>query len=626
MKLLIHICLFIPFIGFAISLAIRRGREANMARLALVTMIGSLISIVAAVSYWLVGGGKPVNVHDLSLYDDKAGHFHFFLDFFMDRVTSVYLLVGATVGLVVVAFSRRYMHREHGYGRFFNTILFFYFGYVFTVLAGNLETLFMGWEMLGISSFLLIAFYRLRYMPVANAIKVFSIYRLGDVGMLLTMWMSHHLLHENVAIYQLNFDGNQTIILDHYGEALFLAIMIILAASAKSAQLPFSGWLPRAMEGPTPSSAIFYGALSVHAGVFLLLRTFPFWKGIVLARVLIGAIGLATAIVGSLIASTQSTIKGQVAYSALSQIGIMFIEVALGLEMVALFHFAGNAFLRTYQLLVSPSSVAYYMREQFYHYALPVYPSFRFPFMRRAYMGAYLFSIREWNLDILLFKLIFKPLKKLGKPLWFIRRKSVLYILLPVYALGIVLSYTHMVTIPYLRHGIAVVFGILALAVVVKSYNERASSRLAWILLVMTHFFIHLAISFNLDQPNFLEAVLYLGGVSLAGVVGYWCLDRVRVAEGRIIDLNGFHGLVRKHRFTALIFLLCCLGLTGFPITTTYLGEDLMLAHIDSNQYVLATVVSLSLVVLGIAAIRVYARVFLGKLTRDYHNKLELTY
>ena len=90
------------------------------------------------------------------------------------------------------------MHRESGYKRFFYTILFFYAGYTLAVFAGNLETLFIGWEILGLTSFLLVAFYRERYLPVKNAFKVFSIYRIGDVGIILAMWASHHLWHENI--------------------------------------------------------------------------------------------------------------------------------------------------------------------------------------------------------------------------------------------------------------------------------------------------------------------------------------------------------------------------------------------------------------------------------------------
>jgi NADH-quinone oxidoreductase subunit L len=161
------------------------------------------------------------------------------------------------------------------------------------IFSGNLETLFIGWEFLGISSFLLIAFYRNRYLPVRNAFKVYSLYRLGDVGLILAMWLSHHLFHHNITFKELPETGfcERTSSKPYVDGCVTISLMILLAAAVKSAQLPFSSWLPRAMEGPTPSSAIFYGSLSVHLGVFILLRTFPFWENQLSVRIIIGTLG-----------------------------------------------------------------------------------------------------------------------------------------------------------------------------------------------------------------------------------------------------------------------------------------------------------------------------------------------
>ena len=140
----------------------------------------------------------------------------------------------------------------------------------------------------------------------------------------------------------------------------------MLAAAAKSAQFPFSFWLPRAMEGPTPSSAIFYGSLSVHLGVFLLLRAFPLIENQMTVRILIAALGFFTFMIAVGTSRVQSSVKSQVAYSSISHIGFIFIEIALGFQILAIVHFIGNGFLRTYQLLISPSIVSYKIREQFY--------------------------------------------------------------------------------------------------------------------------------------------------------------------------------------------------------------------------------------------------------------------
>lgn len=211
------------------------------------------------------------------------------------------------------------MHLEPGYKRFFNTILFFYLGYNWTIFSGNFETLFVGWEILGISSFLLIAFYRERYLPVRNAVKVFTIYRIGDIGILAAMWASHHLLHENITFIKLmESESIAEILANHHGAAIFIGLSLLIAAAAKSAQFPFSSWLPRAMEGPTPSSAIFYGSLSVHFGVFLLLRTYAIWENEWIVKAAIIMVGLLTAIVATLIANVQATVKTQIAYASIS--------------------------------------------------------------------------------------------------------------------------------------------------------------------------------------------------------------------------------------------------------------------------------------------------------------------
>jgi NADH-quinone oxidoreductase subunit L len=141
-----------------------------------------------------------------------------------------------------------------------------------------------------------------------------------------------------------------------------LSLLLILAAAGKSAQFPFCFWIPRAMEGPTPSSAIFYDALSVHLGVFLLLRTQPIWGFEIASRLIVLSIGALTVLVASLSEQAQSNIKGQIAYASITQVGFMFIELALGLQSIVLVHFLGNAFLRCYQLLVSPSVVAHLLR------------------------------------------------------------------------------------------------------------------------------------------------------------------------------------------------------------------------------------------------------------------------
>jgi NADH:ubiquinone oxidoreductase subunit 4 (subunit M) len=399
--------------------------------------------------------------------------------------------------------------------------------------------------------------------------------------------------------------------------------MILIAASAKSAQLPFTAWLPRAMEGPTPSSAIFYGSLSVHIGAFLLMRTFPFWEHQVLIRWLTAAIGLSTAIIASQIARVQTTVKSQVAYSSASQIGIIFVEIAAGFEILALVHFAGNAFLRTYQLLISPSVVTYMIREQFYRDAESeqIVKSEPLSKLRQA---AYIMALKEWHLDSVIFTLFFKPLKGFKNILSFLSLKNLLFFLIPFYSLGIYLVYSEIHLTQLVRTYLATGTALLALILVVKAYNERQSARFAWLLIICAHFLIDLAVTFN-DQFDRREAAIYLSGIALSGLLGYYSLFRVKRYLNKSIDLHDFHGLVYQLPGAGLVFLFSALGLAGFPITTTFIGEDIILTHIEGDQVLLALFVALSFIIIGIALIRMYARVFLGSTTRNFQHKSDIT-
>lgn len=613
---ILQIFIFIPIIGFLISLLIPAKKETVISWVAFLAVGTQLFCLLSFVGYWLWNGHPTLNLKEIVLF--KSKDYEFLVDFCFDEITTVYLLVGAFLTFLVTIYSRYYLHREDGYKRFFNTILFFYIGYNITVLSGNFETLFIGWEILGISSFLLIAFYRNRYLPVKNAIKVFSVYRIGDIGLILAMWASHHLWHENITFLKLNnYELVHEHLQNHSFTGVFISLMILVAAAAKSAQLPFSSWLPRAMEGPTPSSAIFYGSLSVHVGVFLLLRTFPFWEYQISVRILIGLVGLLTSLVASMIARVQSSVKSQIAYSSIAQIGLIFIEVALGLEKLALFHFAGNAFLRTYQLLVSPSIVSYMIREQFYNF-VPRQNTIEDSLPKKLEYSIYLLSLKEWNLDLFMDYILWKPLKKVGRKLDFLTVKRLLLLFIPAYIIGLVL-YNIQEKLPSNIHFyLPILFSFIGLIMVLKAFSERKSARMSWLLIILNHFWITLAISFN-ERFEMEEVIFYLAGVVIMGTIGFMAIGRLKTLENKL-DLNKFYGHSYEHPKIAMVFLLACLGLTGFPITSTFIGEDLIFSHIHEDQIFLAFFISSSFILGGIAVIRLYARVFLGPHIKTYHE------
>jgi NADH-quinone oxidoreductase subunit L len=606
--------IILPLIAFIISFLIPEKNEKLVSKTTIGFIFIQLIFTIIYCTVWILNGREIQNLKEITII--KTEHYEFFIDFFFDNITAVYLLVGCILTFLVVRYSRDYLHREKGYKRFFNTILFFFLGYNITILSGNFETLFLGWEILGVSSFLLIAFYRERYLPVKNAVKVFSIYRIGDIGIILAMWGSHHLFHKNITFFQLqNF-----VVLDFHWEenyyfAIFISLCLVLAAAAKSAQIPFSTWLPRAMEGPTPSSAIFYGSLSVHLGVFLLLRTFPFWESILFMRIAIIFMGVTTAIMANYMAKVQSSVKSQIAYSSVSQIGIIFIEVGLGLEYLALFHFVGNAFLRTYQLLISPSIIIYKIREQFYNFVPKIKTNKPTDKLKNT---LYILSLKEFNLEYFLNLIIWQPLKKGANLFSFLNFKWLGILFAPLYFAGIYLYFNRLLTPIYLIENIPTVFTFIGMIMVFKSFSERKNPFIALFLLIINHFWIALAIIFN-EKIESKELFFYLNGVIITGIIGFLALYKLLKIEKKI-SLNFYNGHVYEHPKLSFMFLMAVLGVAGFPITTTFIGEDLIFSHIHNNQFLLATFVSISFVVTGISAIKLYARIFLGPHIKNYHD------
>lgn len=613
------ILVLLPVFAFLASIFLPPKNERLIAGFTSAVMGIHVTLLLSFLVYWFSLGHPTLDQKDWVLFRSQS--YEFFIDFCFDKITAVYALVGSFLTFIVSAYSKIYLHREPGYKRFFQTLLFFYCGYAITIFSGNMETLFVGWEILGISSFLLIAFYRDRFLPVKNALKVFSIYRIGDIGLILCMWMTHHLFHENITFLKLsNYEQVSDQLQQDSLNGIFISLMILLTAAAKSAQFPFSAWLPRAMEGPTPSSAIFYGSLAVHLGSFLLIRTYPFWEHQLSVLIVIGCLGVLTAIMASLTARVQSNIKSQIAYASIAQIGLMFLELSLGWKNIALFHFAGNAFLRTYQLLVSPSVVSYLIREMFYRFE-PTPNRYKKVVAKKFLYSLYVMSLKEWNLNNMMYVLYWNPIKWLGRQFKFLTLKHVLYFFVPLYVLGVLARYY----LPHL-HGtfiyyLPIVFSFIGLVMVLKAFTERSKARVSWVLVILNHFWVALAISFNEDF-KFVETLFYLSGIVGAGALGYYLIHRMALLEENI-DLTRFNGHVHKHPKMALLFLLCCLGLSGFPISPTFIGEDLVFSHIHPHQLMLAVFVSASFIMDGLSILRIYARVFMGP---HVHSVYEMGY
>ncbi len=611
MNQLLILFIGLPLLAFFISLFWQNKSEKPIGRIVRVTKVSYIILSVSFLTWWIFSGLEPVSYKLAILYQTE--HFVFAIQFYYDEITAVFSIVGALLFFLVATFSKYYMHRDQGYKRFFNTILLFAAGYNFIILSGNFETLFIGWEIKGLCSFLLIAFYRNRYLPVKNALKTVSNYRISDISLMLAMWMMHHLTHQNISFTQLSEAKEIATQTGHSSMALFIVCMIILAATVKSAQFPFTTWLPRAMEGPTSSSAIFYGSLSVHIGVFFLLRTHPFWEDMLWAKIAIIVIGASTAVVATLIARVQPTVKTQIAYSSAAQIGLMFIETALGFHWLVLIHFAGNAFLRTYQLLVSPSVLNYLVHHQYFHYTAPKQKP-----VSRLTASLYILNIKEWNLDSIMFRYLWSPFKWIGKQVRFFQS----YILIAVLAVtGILVLITAQldpgILQPYAAN-LPLILMSIALATILFSFAYRRSAIKAWIALLTGHIYIVAALLLTADHINIAETAFYASGILLAFLLGYYCLHKIKGIDNDI-SLDRFHGYVYEQETTGFLFLLAALGMLGFPITAAFIGVDIFFTYIHSSQAVLIALMGLCFLFIELASFRILLRIFLGPHKKSDH-------
>jgi NADH:ubiquinone oxidoreductase subunit 5 (subunit L)/multisubunit Na+/H+ antiporter MnhA subunit len=609
MNQLLVLFIAVPLLSFLATLVWQNKNERPIGTIVRFAKVVNILIAVSFAVWWMVNGLEPVTCKLATLYETER--FVFAIQLYYDEITAVFSIVGALLFFLVATFSKYYMHRDQGYKRFFNTILLFATAYNFIILSGNFETLFIGWEIKGICSFILIAFYRNRYMPVKNAFKAVSYYRISDVALMLAMWMMHHLTHQNITFHQLGDAKDIAITSGQTGMAIFIVCMMILPAAIKSAQFPFTTWLPRAMEGPTSSSAIFYGSLSVHIGVFLLLRTHPFWEDMVWAKIAIITTGALTAIMATLIARVQPTVKTQIAYSSAAQIGLMFIEVALGFHWLVLIHFAGNAFLRTYQLLVSPSVLNYLVHHQIFHYTLPSQKK-----VSKWQAALYMLSIKEWNLDTIMFRYLWNPFKWIGKKFQLLQSTILLLLLLATSIAFLVLGYYHPAAIPSLNGFLPVLLMSIALAVILFAFSYRQSALKAWMYILVSHFFIIAAVLFDAVHINFIELIFYVSGVLLAFLLGGYCLQKIKTIDNDI-ELNRFHGYVYEQETTGFLFLISAMGMLGFPITAAFIGIDVLFTYVHNNQIALISLMGLCFVFIELSAFRILLRIFLGP-----HKKL----
>jgi NADH-quinone oxidoreductase subunit L len=342
------------------------------------TMVGVLatstvfISFIIAVSlFFKVSGGTTqllsstydwMVVPGASL-DKSALNISFGLG--VDSLTALMLLIITGVGTLIHLYSIGYMSHEAGYARFFAYLNLFIFFMLILVMASNFVLMFVGWEGVGLASYLLIGFYYEKKSAQDAAKKAFIVNRIGDAALLLGMFF----IHQHFGT--LNYYGENgvleqaKIIFEKHEGALVLPtlvtnlipLMLFIGAAGKSAQIPLYTWLPDAMEGPTPVSALIHAATMVTAGIYLLTRTHFLFLASPMTMAAVAIIGLATAFIAATIAMTQNDIKKVLAYSTVSQLGFMFLSCGVGAFGAAMFHVMTHAFFKALLFLGAGSVI-----------------------------------------------------------------------------------------------------------------------------------------------------------------------------------------------------------------------------------------------------------------------------
>ncbi|MCW8918275.1 MAG: proton-conducting transporter membrane subunit [Gammaproteobacteria bacterium] len=322
--------------------------ERGTSRLALSASGLSLLGLLGLDLQALLAGATPGQVVLGEWL--VVGDYRLLLSFTLDPLGLAMGTLVALIAFLTLRFSVNYLHREAGFQRFFLVMLLFNTAMLLIVCAGSAWLMFVGWELAGVSSYLLIAYSFERPAAALNATRAFVTNRVGDAGFLLALFLAFYWFGS--AEWPALLGGASG--LESLAAGL-LAGGFLVAALAKSAQLPFAPWIARALEGPTPSSAIFYGSLMVHAGVYLLIRLEPLFMQVPALSALLVLLGVLSALYGLLGAQVQSDIKSALMFATTAQVGLMFIACGLGWYELASWHLLAHASWRALQFLGAPS-------------------------------------------------------------------------------------------------------------------------------------------------------------------------------------------------------------------------------------------------------------------------------
>jgi NAD(P)H-quinone oxidoreductase subunit 5 len=322
-------------------------------------LIISLMGAAMVMSFAILNSqfqGHPTYVRSFEWA--SAGSFHLNMGYTIDHLTSLMLVIVTTVAMLVMIYTHGYMSHDPGYVRFYAYLSLFSSSMLGLVISPNLVQVYIFWELVGMCSYLLIGFWYDRQGAADACQKAFVTNRVGDFGLLLGMlglyWATGSFDFQIIGDRLQELVGSGAI---SGGLAALLAILVFMGPVAKSAQFPLHVWLPDAMEGPTPISALIHAATMVAAGVFLIARMYPVFEHIPTAMDTIAWTGATTAFLGASIAITQNDIKKGLAYSTMSQLGYMVMAMGVGAYSAGLFHLMTHAYFKAMMFLGSGSVI-----------------------------------------------------------------------------------------------------------------------------------------------------------------------------------------------------------------------------------------------------------------------------
>jgi NADH-quinone oxidoreductase subunit L len=345
----------LPFAGFLINGILgRRLPKALVSTVALLAPLASFAVVLNAARAATSGLALPY-AEICPVGWINAGMLHIDFSFVLDQLSLVMLLVVTGVGFLIHIYSVGYMHDDEGYARYFSYLNLFLFFMTVLVLAGNALLMFVGWEGVGLASYLLIGFWYQKTVAAEAGKKAFIVNRIGDFGFLIGMF----LLLANFGTLTFSEIADKLAANPAWsgGVLTSIALCLLLGATGKSAQLPLYIWLPDAMEGPTPVSALIHAATMVTAGVYMIARTHALYDRSPFALSVVAIIGAATAIFAATIGLVQNDIKRVLAYSTISQLGYMFLGCGVAAYSAAIFHLMTHAFFKALLFLAAGSVI-----------------------------------------------------------------------------------------------------------------------------------------------------------------------------------------------------------------------------------------------------------------------------